>query len=91
MLIILLPWIRAATDKHPTCVAANVGHSFMATAPDLYSAVTHLRGWRSQHRLTGKHLQEFEWKVSESRGVAQRQTTSVSFRTLAVKVAAFFK
>lgn len=50
MLIILLPWIRAATDKHPTCIATGTHRSYMATAPHLYNPMTH--GWRRQHGLT---------------------------------------
>lgn len=36
MPIILLPWLRAATHKHPTCAAASTSHSYMATAPHPY-------------------------------------------------------
>lgn len=41
MLIILLPWIHPVTDQRPTSIATNISYCFMATAPILYSRMTH--------------------------------------------------
>ena len=32
MLITVLLWIHPGTDQHPTCIATNICHCFMATA-----------------------------------------------------------
>lgn len=36
-----LPWIHPATDQHPTCIASNISHCYMATALTPYNPMTH--------------------------------------------------
>lgn len=65
MFIIWLPWIHPATDQHPTCIATNFSHCYMATALTLYTPMTHaisVAGGAGRLLHKRENVQEFDSK-----------------------------
>lgn len=103
MLIILLPWIHPVTDQHPTCIATNISHCFMATALIPYSLVTHAifvvvevnrleykQETCSRSLIWWLWFRDAEYRVSQG-STRRRWNKSVSLETLAGETAAFLR